>query len=27
VASAAKGQAALDSLTASFGEVLKVLTG
>lgn len=27
LASAAKGQAALDSLTASFGEVLKVLTG
>lgn len=27
VASAAKGQAALDSLTTSFGEVLKVLTG
>jgi creatinine amidohydrolase len=27
VSSAAKGQAALDSLTASFGEVLKVLTG
>ena len=27
VASAAKGRAALDSLTASFGEVLKVLTG
>ena len=27
VASATKGQAALDSLTASFGEVLKVLTG
>jgi creatinine amidohydrolase len=27
VASVTKGQAALDSLTASFGEVLKVLTG
>jgi creatinine amidohydrolase len=27
VASATKGQAVLDSLTASFGEVLKVLTG
>jgi creatinine amidohydrolase len=27
VASAAKGQAALDSLTTSFGEVLKILTG